>query len=59
MTYTIASGQSFNMVLSHIDHSDPSTWKPGTELEDMKSYFTGWDPKYVRFILLSNNLEVV
>lgn len=47
MTYTIASGKSFNMVLSHVDHSDPSTWKPETALKDMKEYFSGWDPQYV------------
>ncbi|TVY34811.1 FAD-dependent monooxygenase [Lachnellula subtilissima] len=27
MTYTIAAGSSFNMVLSHVDKTDPSTWK--------------------------------
>lgn len=45
MTYTIASGKSFNMVLSHIDHSDPSTWRPETAIDDMRAYFEGWDPK--------------
>lgn len=33
MTYTIASGKSFNMVLSHIYHSDPSTWRPEMAIE--------------------------
>jgi salicylate hydroxylase len=47
MTYTIASGKSFNMVLSHVDHSDPATWKQETAVEDMKNYFKGWDPKCV------------
>jgi salicylate hydroxylase len=45
MTYTISSGKSFNMVLSHVDHSDPSTWKQETAIEDMKEYFRGWDPQ--------------
>ncbi|KAL7919622.1 hypothetical protein ACQKWADRAFT_315556 [Trichoderma austrokoningii] len=50
MTYTIASGKSFNMVLSHIDHSDPSTWRPETAIDDMRSYFKGWDPKLSKVI---------
>jgi len=45
MTYTIASGNSFNMVLSHVDHTDPSTWKPEAAIDDMKAYFSGWDPQ--------------
>lgn len=45
MTYTIAGGKTFNLVLSHVDHSDPSTWKPENAVEDMKAYFRGWDPK--------------
>lgn len=48
MTYTIASGKSFNMVLSHRDTSDPATWSNDTALEDMRKEFNGWDPKYVR-----------
>jgi salicylate hydroxylase len=43
MTYTIAAGRSFNMVLSHVDHSDPSTWKPENAIKEMKEYFLGWD----------------
>ncbi|KAH0527335.1 hypothetical protein TsFJ059_002347 [Trichoderma semiorbis] len=50
MTYTIASGKSFNMVLSHIDHSDPSTWRPETAIDDMRAYFEGWDPKLFKVI---------
>lgn len=45
MTYTIAAGSSFNMVLSHVDHSDPSTWKQETAVEDMKEEFKNWDPR--------------
>jgi len=43
MTYTIAGGKSFNMVLSHIDYSDPATWKSEDVLEDIKREFAGWD----------------
>jgi len=45
MTYTIAGGKTFNLVLSHVDRTDPSTWKPETAVADMKEYFRGWDPK--------------
>jgi salicylate hydroxylase len=47
MSYTIAGGKSFNMVLSHPETSDPSTWKQETALEDMKKHFEGWDFRYV------------
>jgi hypothetical protein len=46
MSYCISSGESFNMVLNYIDHSDPSTWKPGNEVEEMRAVFEGWDPRY-------------
>lgn len=50
MTYTIAAGKSFNMVLSHIDHSDPSTWKPENAITEMREYFRGWDPQLNKII---------
>lgn len=50
MTYTISAGKSFNMVLSHVDRSDPSTWKPETAKEDMRAYFSGWDPCLTKII---------
>jgi len=43
MTYCITGGKSFNMVLSHVDKSDPSTWDHNKFVEDMRSYFEGWD----------------
>jgi salicylate hydroxylase len=43
MSYTIAAGRSFNMVLSHPEKSDPRTWSSKTTLEDMKKQFEGWD----------------
>jgi salicylate hydroxylase len=46
MSYTIAAGKSFNMVLSHPETSDPATWRQGTELEDMRNHFEGWDHRY-------------
>ncbi|KAL4737928.1 hypothetical protein BDV11DRAFT_216380 [Aspergillus similis] len=50
MTYTIGAGKAFNMVLSHPDTSDPSTWKAETALEDMKGEFRGWDPVLTKII---------
>jgi salicylate hydroxylase len=50
MTYTIASGTSFNMVLSHPETTDPSTWNQVTALQDMKTHFLGWDPKLTKII---------
>jgi salicylate hydroxylase len=47
MTYTIAAGKSFNMVLSHVDNSDPAAWKPETTIQDMRNYFKDWDPQSV------------
>ena len=47
MTYTIAGGDSFNMVLSHVDHSDPAEWDQETAIDDMKEHFADWDPKFV------------
>ncbi|KFZ11099.1 hypothetical protein V501_04900 [Pseudogymnoascus sp. VKM F-4519 (FW-2642)] len=52
MTYTIAAGKSFNMVLSHVDLTDPSTWKPETAICDMRKEFSGWDPRLVKIINL-------
>jgi hypothetical protein len=47
MTYTVGAGKSFNMVLSHPDDTDPSTWDQTTALSDMKREFQGWDTRYV------------
>lgn len=46
MTYTIGAGKSFNMVLSHPDDSDPSTWDQQNTLSDMRREFQGWDSRY-------------
>ncbi|KAH0279191.1 hypothetical protein KCU91_g1931, partial [Aureobasidium melanogenum] len=50
MTYTIASGKSFNMVLSHVDRTDPSTWSNDTIIADMRKEFADWDPCLVKVI---------
>ncbi|KAF7561515.1 hypothetical protein G7046_g2624 [Stylonectria norvegica] len=55
MTYTIAAGQSFNMVLSHVDHTDPSNWSQLSQeqiLSNMRAEFDGWDPKLQKIISL-------
>ncbi|KAF6805725.1 salicylate hydroxylase [Colletotrichum sojae] len=55
MTYTIAAGESFNMVLSHRDHRDPSIWAQKTQgeiLHDMRAEFQGWDSQLTKIIEL-------
>lgn len=52
MTYTIASGSSFNMVLSHVDDTDPSTWKREDAIPDMRREFADWDPALIKIINL-------
>jgi salicylate hydroxylase len=55
MSYTIAAGKSFNMVLSHADPTPPSTWKPENAIRDMREYFAGWDPRLTKIISLIDN----
>ncbi|KAH8671764.1 hypothetical protein BGZ60DRAFT_469293 [Tricladium varicosporioides] len=50
MTYTIAAGKSFNLVLSHVDTSDPATWNPNNAIDDMRKHFSGWDPRLTKVI---------
>lgn len=45
MSYTIAAGQSLNLVLSHIDRSDPNTWNQTSAKEHIEKEFGGWDPQ--------------
>ncbi|KAH6692232.1 FAD binding domain-containing protein [Plectosphaerella plurivora] len=55
MTYTIAAGDSFNMVLSHKDCRDPSTWARMTQqeiLSEMTEQFAGWDEDLLRIMKL-------
>jgi salicylate hydroxylase len=55
MPYGIASGKTFNMVLSHVDKSDLSTWTKGAAIEDMRGEFSGWDPQYVILTYCNRN----
>ncbi|OHE99661.1 FAD binding domain-containing protein [Colletotrichum orchidophilum] len=55
MTYTIAAGESFNMVLSHKESRDSSTWEQKTQteiLEEMRAEFRGWDSQLTKIIEL-------
>ena len=47
MAYTMDGGKHFNMVLAHVDQSDPSTWTPDTAITDMRTTFQGWDGRSV------------
>lgn len=48
MTYCIAGGQSFNMVLSHRDKGDPALFGMEEDIiGDMRKEFQGWDSQYV------------
>lgn len=48
MTYSIAGGRSFNMVLSHHDKGDPEKFGQEDDiLGDMKQEFEGWDEQSV------------
>lgn len=50
MTYTIAGGNTFNMVLSHPETEDPETWDQSKALDSMKDHFRGWDPVVLKLI---------
>ncbi|KAJ3963042.1 hypothetical protein N0V92_000182 [Colletotrichum tropicale] len=55
MTYTISAGESFNMVLSHRDCRDPSTWQQKSQadvLKEMRAEFQGWDNRLTKIIEL-------
>ncbi|KAJ5095289.1 hypothetical protein N7532_007580 [Penicillium argentinense] len=55
MTYTINSGKSFNMVLSHPDNTDPASWDQTTALRDMRREFQGWDSRLQKIISMITN----
>lgn len=50
MSYPIAGGMSYNMVLSHPETSDPTTWNQQDSLAAMKKEFRGWDPRLTKLI---------
>lgn len=47
MSYMIAGGKRFNIVLSYPDNSNTATWNKGEVADELKARFTGWDPVYV------------
>ncbi|KIV92258.1 hypothetical protein PV10_06715 [Exophiala mesophila] len=44
MTYCIAGGRLFNMVLTHPETKSPETWDQTNALSEMKAVYAGWDP---------------
>ncbi|OAP60201.1 hypothetical protein AYL99_05203 [Fonsecaea erecta] len=44
MTYSIAGGRLYNMVLTHPEPNEPEKWNQANALAEMKSVYTGWDP---------------
>jgi len=44
MSYSIAGGKIFNLVLTHPEKADPSAWTHEDHLEKMKAQYIGWDP---------------
>lgn len=60
MTYSIAAGKSFNMVLSHPAQSD-SDPVPGNHKDtvaEMRHHFSGWDRSLVKLIdMISHTME--
>jgi salicylate hydroxylase len=47
MTYAMNSGEKFNLVLSHVDHTHPNTWTEKLAKDHIQAEFAGWDPLYV------------
>jgi hypothetical protein len=46
MSYAIAGGQKYNMVITHpIDAVDQSEKSMSEILDQMKAYYAGWDPR--------------
>lgn len=41
--YMIAGGSTYNLVLSHPESTDPSTWDQSNALGEMHQQFDGWD----------------
>ncbi|KAF2032573.1 FAD/NAD(P)-binding domain-containing protein [Setomelanomma holmii] len=52
MSYTIAAGEAFNIVLSHVDRSGPATWTQKFAKEHIQKEFGGWDPQLTKVISL-------
>jgi hypothetical protein len=46
MSYAIAGGQQYNMVITHPVSATHQPDKPMSQiLEEMKSHYKGWDPR--------------
>ena len=46
MSYAIAGGEQYNMVITHPTEALDQSEKPMSEVLDrMKSYYAGWDPR--------------
>lgn len=52
MTYPMASGKSFNLVLSHPDTGSDKCQSPTEVLDEMRRNFAGWDKQLVKLISL-------
>ncbi|SLM37660.1 salicylate hydroxylase [Lasallia pustulata] len=52
MTYTIAGGKSFNIVLNHAEDTHPSTWNQDSNIADMREQFGDWDPQLTKIIYM-------
>jgi len=50
MTYTISGGKTFNMVLSHPEDTEPTTWRQETAVVDMEQQFKDWDFRLTKII---------
>ncbi|KAK7228809.1 hypothetical protein V2G26_000979 [Clonostachys chloroleuca] len=58
MTYCIAGGKSFNMVLSHVDRTDPATWASRDAVKEMRVQFENWDPRLTKVIhMITNTIQ--
>ena len=44
MTYSIAKGETFNMVLTHPEADGPEIWDQSNALSEMKAVYRDWDP---------------
>ncbi len=50
MTYTIAGGKLFNMVLTHPEEDEVAAYDQTKALTDMLAVYTGWDPTLTKIL---------
>lgn len=53
MTYMIYESTVLNMVMSHRDDVDTTSWTPDEYMREVKSLFKGWDPRLTTLIDLA------